>query len=78
MRAAPDVTRMYSVCVVCQWFCVVKVEPGWKLMVVGGVVGVLREGGGGKVQVVDVGGGRWKEVWWEVLVRGIVVVVVVV
>ena len=58
MSAAPVLTCMYSVCVVCQWFCVLNSEPTWKMMTVGEMVGVSREEGGGKENVVAVGGGR--------------------
>ena len=58
MSTAPDVTRIYSVCVACQWFCVENWEPTWMVMMVGGKVGVLRGEGGGKEKVVDTGGGR--------------------
>ena len=58
MSAAPDMTRKYSVCVVCQWYCVVISEPTWKLMMVGETVGVSREAGEGKEKVLDWGSGR--------------------
>ena len=58
MSAAPDMTRMYSVWVTCQWFCVENSEPTWMWTIVGGRVELSREVGGEKEKVVDVGGGR--------------------
>ena len=58
MSAAPDMTCIYSVCLVCQWYCVEISEPTWKLMIVGGILEVLNEVGGEKEKVMDSGGGR--------------------
>ena len=59
MSAAPDLIRRYSVCVLCQWYCVLNAEPMGMVMVVGGVVvGGLRAEGGAKEKVDELGGGR--------------------